>query len=109
MDVSRSLADCFVLSGVAKFSTLLVGKRRALCCDLGTNDTSSSLHPTSSDSMEKVAMRERIVVGEEATGGAEGDECAAPEGSDAAEEGNAAENSGEAALDAVGDMVWHSR
>jgi hypothetical protein len=40
----------------------------------GTHDTSSSLHPTSSDSMEKVAMRERIVIGEEATGGAEEDE-----------------------------------
>lgn len=43
----------------------------------GTNDTSSSLHPTSSDSLEKVAMRERIMVGEEATGGAEEDEPAA--------------------------------
>lgn len=64
---------------------------------LGNNDTSSSLHPTSSDSLEKVAMRERIVIGEEATGGAEEDE-EAPGGSNAEEDGD---DSGDALGDAV--------
>lgn len=58
----------------------------------GANDTSSSLHPTSSDSLEKVAMHERVVVGEEATGGAQEGTGAAEDAVDAADES--------------GDTVW---